>query len=58
MAVPFRRTSKTAKRKRRTHKKLSAPAITLDAQSGNYVMGHRIDKKTGMYKGRQVLDVK
>ncbi|MBF0846540.1 50S ribosomal protein L32, partial [Streptococcus danieliae] len=51
MAVPFRRTSKTAKRKRRTHKKLSAPAITLDAQSGNYVMGHRIDKKTGMYKG-------
>ena len=30
MAVPFRRTSKTAKRKRRTHKKLSVPAITLD----------------------------
>lgn len=58
MAVPFRRTSKTAKRKRRTHKKLSAPAITLDAQSGNYVMGHRVDKKTGMYKGRQVLEVK
>ena len=45
MAVPFRRTSKTAKRKRRTHKKLSVPAITLDEKSGNYVMGHRIDKK-------------
>ncbi len=58
MAVPFRRTSKTAKRKRRTHKKLSAPAITLDPQSGNYVMGHRVDKKTGMYKGKQVLEVK
>ena len=26
--------------------------------SGNYVMGHRVDRKTGMYKGRQVLDVK
>lgn len=58
MAVPFRRTSKTAKRKRRTHKKLSSPAITLDSQSGSYVMGHRVNKKTGMYKGRQVLDVK
>lgn len=58
MAVPFRRTSKTAKRKRRTHKKLSVPAITLDEKSGSYVMGHRIDKKTGMYKGKQVLDVK
>ena len=52
MAVPFRRTSKTAKRKRRTHK------ITIDAATGNYVMGHRVDRKTGMYKGRQVLDVK
>ena len=58
MAVPFRRTSKTAKRKRRTHKKLSAPSISIDATSGNYVMGHRVDRKTGMYKGRQVLDVK
>ena len=58
MAVPFRRTSKTAKRKRRTHKKLSAPSITIDAATGNYVMGHRVDRKTGMYKGRQVLDVK
>ena len=55
MAVPFRR---TAKRKRRTHKKLSAPSITIDATTGNYVMGHRVDRKTGMYKGRQVLDVK
>ncbi|WP_455486176.1 50S ribosomal protein L32, partial [Gemella sp.] len=26
--------------------------------TGNYVMGHRVDRKTGMYKGRQVLDVK
>ena len=58
MAVPVRRTSKTAKRKRRTHKKLSAPSISIDATSGNYVMGHRVDRKTGMYKGRQVLDVK
>ena len=49
---------KTAKRKRRTHKKLSAPSITIDAATGNYVMGHRVDRKTGMYKGRQVLDVK
>ena len=29
MAVPFRRTSKTAKRKRRTHYKLSKPTLVL-----------------------------
>ena len=58
MAVPFRRTSKTAKRKRRNDKKISAPSITIDATSGNYVMGHRVDRKIGMYKGRQVLDDK
>ena len=29
MAVPFRRTGKTAKRKRRTHFKLTAPALVV-----------------------------
>jgi len=54
MAVPFRRTSKTAKRKRRTHKKLSMPAMSMSAD-GTFSVPHRVDRITGMYKGRQVL---
>lgn len=33
MAVPFRRTSKTAKRKRRTHFKLNVPGMVKFAQT-------------------------
>lgn len=58
MAVPFRRTSKTAKRKRRTHQKLEVPGISVEALSGEYKMSHRINKKTGMYKGRVVVEPK
>jgi len=56
MAVPFRRTSKTIKRKRRTHKKLSEPAMSMSAD-GSFSVPHRVNRITGMYKGRQVLKV-
>lgn len=54
MAVPFRRTSKTVKRKRRTHKKLAVPAMSTSAD-GSFSVPHRVNRITGMYKGRQVL---
>lgn len=56
MAVPFRRTSKTVKRKRRTHKKLDMPAVTV-SPDGEFSVPHRVNRITGMYKGRQVLKV-
>jgi len=56
MAVPFRRTSKTVKRKRRTHKKLAQPAMSTSAD-GSFSVPHRVNRITGMYKGRQVLNV-
>jgi ribosomal protein L32 len=56
MAVPFRRTSKTAKRKRRTHFKLDLPALSKNAD-GEYTVPHRVNRITGTYKGRQVLKV-
>ncbi len=40
----------------RAHKKLSKPALTHD-QSGNAYIRHRASPVTGMYKGRQVIDV-
>jgi large subunit ribosomal protein L32 len=34
------------------------PQFYLDKDSGEAKQPHRIDPKTGMYKGRQVIDVK
>ena len=51
MAVPFRRTSKTAKRKRRTHYKLTKPTLVVDPQTGDLVLPHRVSPFTGEYKG-------
>lgn len=58
MAVPFRRTSKTAKRKRRTHFKLSAPALVVCPQTGEFTLPHRVTPNSGYYKGQLVLTKK
>ena len=55
MAVPKRKTSPSRSGKRRSHIKFSAKNIVEDKKSG---LSHHIDLKTGMYKGRQVLDPK
>ena len=39
MAVPFRRTSKTAKRKRRSHYKLSVPGMVICPNCGETEVG-------------------
>ncbi len=55
MAVPFRRTSKTAKRKRRTHFKLSVPGMVVCPNCGEMKLAHRVCKECGQYAGRVVL---
>ena len=40
MAVPTRRTSKTAKRKRRTHFKLSVPGMVACPNCGEMKLAH------------------
>jgi len=54
-AVPFRRTSKTAKRQRRTHLKKDAPTITTCKQCGAPLAPHRACTKCGFYKGKEVI---
>lgn len=54
MAVPFRRTGKTRKRKRRTHYKLKKPTLVIDKATGDYILPHRVSPFTGEYKGKQV----
>ena len=55
MAVPFRRVSKTAKRKRRTHDKLIAPTLVVCPNCGEYTLPHRVCGKCGYYDNKKVL---
>ncbi len=58
MAVPFRRTSKTAKRKRRTHYKISVPGMVVCPNCGEMKLSHRVCKECGHYDGRVVVQPK
>lgn len=57
MAVPFRRTSKTKKRMRRTHLKKEVGALTTCSKCGATIRPHRACTKCGNYNGKNVLDV-
>jgi large subunit ribosomal protein L32 len=56
MAVPFRRTSKTVKRKRRTHFKLNVPGMVSCPNCGEMKLAHRVCKACGTYKGKEVIN--
>lgn len=58
MAVPFRRTSKTAKRKRRTHFKISVPGMVVCPNCGEMKLSHRVCKECGYYNGKAVVEQK
>lgn len=58
MAVPFRKTSKSVKRKRRTHFKLNAPTMAVCPNCGELTLSHQVCKKCGFYKGKLVVEPK
>ena len=58
MAVPKRKQSHARTAKGRSHIKFASKNIIEDKKSGEYRLSHHLDLKTGMYKGRQVLDPK
>lgn len=55
MAVPFRRTSKRAKRLRRTHFKLNVTGLVTCPNCGAMIKSHHVCPKCGFYDGKQVL---
>ena len=57
MAVPFRRTSKTKKRMRRTHLKKDKPTLVKCPNCGEILKPHRACLKCGYYKGSEVLNL-
>ncbi|MDA8835869.1 50S ribosomal protein L32 [Candidatus Pelagibacter bacterium] len=59
MAVPKRKQSPSRTGMRRAQNmKLKSTNIVEDKKSGEYRLPHHLDLKTGMYRGRQVLDPK
>ena len=58
MAVPKSKISKSRRGMRRSHDKLENPAYVEDQNSGELRRPHHIDLKTGMYRGRQILEPK
>ena len=53
MAVPQRRISKTAKRKRRTHQKLVAPNLISCSNCGEKIKSHIVCPSCGYYDGKK-----
>lgn len=57
MPNPKRRHSKSRTRQRRAHDALKLPQYYLDKETGEPMQPHRLNPTTGMFKGRQILDV-
>jgi large subunit ribosomal protein L32 len=58
MAVPKRKVSRARRGQRRSTDALKRPTYVEDKDSGELRRPHHIDLKTGMYRGRQVLEPK
>ncbi|WP_375595676.1 50S ribosomal protein L32 [Algihabitans albus] len=58
MAVPKKKVSKSRRDMRRAHDALKSPSYVEDQDSGELRRPHHIDLKTGMYRGRQILEPK
>jgi len=58
MAVPRKKMTRSRIGMRRSGQKMQTVTYIEDAKSGELRRPHHVDLKTGMYRGRQVLDVK
>ncbi len=58
MAVPKRKVSRMKRGNRRSADALKQPSYVEDKDSGELRRPHHIDPKTGMYRGRKVIEVK
>ena len=55
MAVPFRKTSKTRRDKRRTHFKLSVPGMVKCDHCAELKLAHHVCKACGTYDSREIV---
>lgn len=57
MAQPKRKQSKRRSATRRAANAFKAPQVAFDPTDGSVSRPHHVNPTTGMYRGRQVLDV-
>jgi large subunit ribosomal protein L32 len=57
MAVPFHRTSKTRRDKRRTHFKLKVTGLVTCSNCGKLIRSHTVCPSCGFYDKKQVVKV-
>ncbi len=58
MAVPRKKVTRAKRGNRRSTDALKAPTYVENKDSGELHRPHHIDLKSGMYRGRQVLEPK
>lgn len=58
MAVPKSKISRSRRNQRRSHDALKAANYQEDQHTGEFKLRHHVDLKTGMYRGKQVLEPK
>ena len=56
MAVPKRKVSPSRRGKRRAADALAKPTYIENPDSGELHRPHHVDLKSGMYRGRQILE--
>lgn len=57
MANPKRKQSKRRSALRRGANRYKAPELARDPMDGSLFRPHRVNPATGMYRGRQVVDI-
>lgn len=58
MAVPMKKVTRMKRGFRRSTDALKQPTYVEDKDSGELRRPHHIDLKTGVYRGRQILEAK
>ena len=56
MGLPSKKRTNRSKRERAAHFALGKTTVSVDTD-GNPSLPHRVNPATGMYRGRQVIDV-
>ena len=57
MAVPKKKTSRSRRDKRRTHKRLNVPTYVTCPQCNEPKLPHKVCLNCGTYKGREIIPV-
>ena len=58
MSVPKRKTTPSKRNMRRSHDAIGSTAYVEDKDSGELRRLHHVDLKSGMYRGKQILEPK